>query len=489
MTLTRRRTKTDYLDTALSLANERSSGVPYAYAVAHVDVAQVAEAAGVSRAALYRLWETQESFRADLAAYLAAQDDAPLYELARTLLNTTQAELGADPHPLLRAGIAGYPDASSLTAVIAERERWRLARHAALVDRALRSTGRRCLPGLTPADISLVTNAVADGIALATRMTPPDLPLVVGPDSPRPWTVLALAVCELFDGMSQPGRQPHSETRPPAQPPRPSVDYSGRRLDYLRLAAELARREHSQAEPADSCALGYVSLDALARAEGVTRAAVRKLWPTQAAFRPDLFAHLLTRHRQSVAEAMTRAASRVTAAGSSDGEAEVKTAGDVLLRVGDELFEQVELTRRQVSHLSFAPQFVLPSFRSYIHHHNAPLLDSIDVALTELLRAAGRRPRPGLDGRRGAVLVLAFVDGMTRVSRTLPEMVRDDVALVLHPSSDTDSNDSNDSNGCGDSTDNTGSGSRHSLLAVAFEKLLLRSSLPLSTSSADNPAH
>jgi hypothetical protein len=251
--------------------------------------------------------------------------------------------------------------------------------------------------------------------------------------------------------MSQPGRQPRGQMIRLAPPPQSSLDYSGRRLDYLRHAAELARREHGQAEPADSCALGYVSLDALARAEGVTRAAVRKLWPSQAAFRPDLFAHLLTRHRLAVVGAM----SHVTGSACPPDE--------LLRRVGDELFEQVQRERRQVSHLSFAPQFVLPSFRAYIQGHTGPLLDSTGAALAELLRAAGRRPAPGLDGRRGAALVLAFVDGMTRVSRTLPELGRDHVA---GPPGD----------------------GRHSLLAVAFEKLLLGSSLPLTIGSTDNQA-
>jgi AcrR family transcriptional regulator len=235
----RRRSKVDYLDAALALADRRAQvgPAPYAYAVAHVDMAQVAEAAGVSRSALYRLWDTQDAFRADLAAHLAATDDAPwlavdaerlgsasvppdaFRELTRRLLAEGQDQLAADAQPLLRAGFAGYPNAREVTGVVGEREGWRLLGHAELVERALAAAGRRCVDGVRPLDLAVATACVAEGLALAAHMTPPDQQLAVGCDPARPWSLLAVAACLLFEGLSEP--DPGADRRGGAARPPP----------------------------------------------------------------------------------------------------------------------------------------------------------------------------------------------------------------------------------------------------------------------------
>lgn len=465
----------------MALANERhASGVTaHAYAVAHVDIARVAKVSCVSRTALYRLWETQESFRADLAAYLAARDEAPwmelsgrrfgrplaypdeLFDLVRERLNADQERFAADPRPLLRAGIASYPNANAVTAVIAGRELWRLSRHAEVVGRALRSTGRRCRDGLVPLDISVVTACMADGLALAARMLPPQFPLTAQGATPaitqplpagrpqleasdagsaeRPWSLFALAACALFDGMSEPhpageapaeaGPRAPGATGPPAGEPS-EEEPRGRRRDYLQVAAELVSAEPSGEELTDSYAVGYIGLDALARAGGVTRAAVRKLWPTQAAFRLDLFVHLLSRHRQLVSERLRQ----VTREAPPSGQLSCWERGPhgrgscrlhhALLQAGDELSQQLLGERSQVSHLTFAPQFVLPSFRSHIHRHMGPLLEVSAAPLAELLSTTGHRPRSGLTEPQVVVLAHALLDGMGRVSRTIPEVAQ-----------------------------------------------------------------
>lgn len=454
----RRRSKSSYLDLAVGLANEyHALGVtPHAYAVAHVDIARVAEVSCVSRTALYRLWETQESFRAELAAYLAARDEAPwmersgrrlggaltypdeLFELIRQRLNADQDSLATDPRPLLRAGVAGYPVANPVTAVIAERELCRLSHHAEVVSRALRSTGRRCRDGLVPTDISVVTTCMADGLALAARMTPPRLRFTVAAETERPWSLFALAVSALFDGMTEPdpeGVTPTGAGSPDLNAAALPIDQAiggaprGRRLDYLRAAAELASAEPPEDELRDGYAVGYVGLDSLARAGGVTRAAVRKLWPTQAAFRLDLFVHLLSRHRHMVSERFRQAA--LALSGEARGQhlrardnPERSRLQHALLRAGDELFAQLCDERSRVSHLTFAPQFVFPSFRSHIHQHVDPLLASTAAHLTELLSAIGRRLRPGLTGIQAAILAHSLIDGMTRVGRTIPEVTQ-----------------------------------------------------------------
>jgi AcrR family transcriptional regulator len=458
------------MDAALALADRRAQvgPAPYAYAVAHVDMAQVAEAAGVSRSALYRLWDTQDAFRADLAAHLAATDDAPwlaidaerlggasvppdaFRELTRRLLAEGQDQLASDAQPLLRAGFAGYPNAREVTGVIGEREGWRLLGHAELVERALAAAGRRCVDGVRPLDLAVATACVAEGLALAAHMTPPDQHLAVGCDPARPWSLLAAAACLLFEGLSEPdpgadrrggaaAARPAAAPPPPPRPPLPvrpeALEPTGRRRYYLDLAARLAGRrpgpdpgspepgagaEGAGTDRPDGTGLGYVSLDVLARAEGVTRGAVRKLWPTEASFGLDMFAHLLGRHRAAVAGRLAAVSAAPTPPASAS------EAG--WLRAGDDLLAHARSEGARLSHLTFAPRFVLPSFRSRAQRHAGAVGDRVAVALVDLLEAGGRRLPAGVPARGLAVLVLALVDGTTRVFRTVPELVRRDVA-------------------------------------------------------------
>jgi AcrR family transcriptional regulator len=400
-----RRSRAHYLDTALALAERRpAAGVtPHAYVVAHVDVAQVAEAAGVSRTALYRLWDTQEAFRADLVALLAATDEAPGLRLGPSPAATPPGRAPAldpaavvdpvaavgDRRALLRAGIAGYPGAAAVTAVLAHGERDRLARHAAHLAATLAAAGRRCRPGLTPAGLGAAVACLADGVALAAATTPEAT-------DPR---LVAAGVGALLAGLTEPaGSAPApgpaddggatpvagSEPAPAAWAWRGAP--TGRRLHYLRVAAGLAAETRGSG-PADGGALGYVGLDTLARAEGVTRAAVRKLWPTQAAFRADLYGHLLARHGDAVTGAL---------AGGPDGRG----------GAGARLFDALGTDPDRASHLAFAPQLVVPAFRAAARRHAEARLERTAVAL------AG--------GRAQAVLALALVDGATRLARTRP---------------------------------------------------------------------
>ena len=167
---------------------------------------------------------------------------------------------------------------------------------------------------------------------------------------------------------------------------------TGRRLHYLRVAAGLAAVPRGGG-PADGGALGYVGLDTLARAEGVTRAAVRKLWPTQAAFRADLYGHLLARHGDALAAAL--------AGDRGDGPADGVGAG---------VFDGLGADPHRVSHLAFAPQLVVPAFRSAARRPAEARVERTAAAL------AGTRAQ--------AVLALALVDGATRLARTRPTAVR-----------------------------------------------------------------
>jgi hypothetical protein len=126
-------------------------------------------------------------------------------------------------------------------------------------------------------------------------------------------------------------------------------------------------------------------------------------------------------------------------------------ASDALLRAGAGLVDQVHAGLGRVSHLTFVPHLVVPAFRARVRGSIGEGLVGPSAALADLLSAVRRRPRPDVAGDRLPVVVLALVDGLTRVARTLPEQAE---RRIEHR------------------------GGRHGLLAVALERLVLELTEP-----------
>ena len=61
----------DYLRIGADLVNDFSPSAPMA-ALANVKIADVAERAGVTKGAVYHIWDSQEAYRRDLMAHLRA---------------------------------------------------------------------------------------------------------------------------------------------------------------------------------------------------------------------------------------------------------------------------------------------------------------------------------------------------------------------------------------------------------------------------------
>lgn len=415
-------TKEDHLDAALALAEQQVANdpSPQAHVVAHLQVADVAAAAGVSRTALYRLWETQDAFRADLTEYLAARDDAPwmaptprylepcltyphgFRALTCHVFNAVEQQLATDVRPLIRMGIAGHPHQGRANQAAALRELWRLDRYGRFLQGVMANTGRRCRPGVTAHDVAAAVAGLADGLAFELRLRSGASP--AAPDRPRARRGLfSLGFRALFDGMTEPGT-----TRPPAPerlvpspgptvPPVVEVARTRRRRHYLAIAAQLVAQGKRDGTP--GCILGFVGLDVLARGAQLSRTAFRRIWPTQAAFGLDLAAHLLRQRRQAV----------VAALGS------VGLPGP--LDLGSPLAQLVLPGRTQIGHLVVAPHLTSTPVADHLHRAVAPLLDDTAVALSPLLASCRRVPGRGCPDHLG-VLVHALVDGTTRMART-----------------------------------------------------------------------
>lgn len=420
--------KLDHLDTALALADRFASRdlSPDARLVAHVDVAEVAAAAGVSRTALYRLWTTQEAFRSDLARHLAERDHAtwmtapaaveqpfteqpratqPRRELHR-LMGMAYDSLRSSPWLILRAGAAGHPGAAAALRAIASREVWRVTHLADRLDRLVHRSKRRYVAGIKPLTLATAVTCLAEGLALQAHLTPTS----AAAERQRR-ALLSRAAKALVEATTEPlgSESPPSPLHQSTGqvPPGPSRRLTRRREHYLQLAAGLALQP-AYRQRASGSSLGYIGIDALARAEGVTRAAFRRIWPTQASFLVDLSSHLLGRHRQALVD-------QAAAASQSSGRGD--PSASPLLALGDEILAATCAGRGVVSHLSIAPQLSFPAFRTAIQRNHAALMDSLAGTVEGLVAGLGHRVRPGRQHEL-AVLLTGFVDGVTRWDRT-----------------------------------------------------------------------
>jgi AcrR family transcriptional regulator len=417
------RSREDHLDVALALAEKQVANdpSPQAHVVAHLQVADVAAAAGVSRTALYRLWETQDAFRADLTEFLAAGDDAPWMAPAHQYLEPgltyphgfraltgrvftmVDQQLATDVRPLIRMGIAGHPREGRANQATALRELWRLDRYGRFLQAVMANTGRRCRPGVTAHDVAAAVANLADGLAFELRLRSGVAP-TPGTRPPLPRGLFALGFQALFDGMTEPGTTSRSVPERPvpspesAVPPVVDVARTRRRRHYLTIAAQLVAQGKGDGAP--GCVLGFVDLDVLARGARLSRTAFRRIWPTQAAFGLDLAAHLLRQRRQAVVAAL--------AAGPPPGP----------LGPGASLARLVLPDPSRIGHLVVAPHLTSAPVAEHLRRAVAPLADDTAGALLPLLASCRQVPVRHCPDHLG-VLVHALVDGTTRMARTL----------------------------------------------------------------------
>jgi AcrR family transcriptional regulator len=439
-------TRDRYLNLARQLANGLAGTLPSRhFAVAHITIADVARAAGVSRSALYRLWPSQMDFWNDLVDFVlrhleddpppsrftgaAANVDGPVDVSFEAVLDAAQDALLSAPLPLLRAGALGYPQTPPIDA---NRER---ARRDLLTDLAQQIVDqlvvhhRRCIHGVTATDLAAVSVALGNGLAITGRMVPTrDLTLnsPASADRAAPRSLLGAlvgAVCRAFTVPNPAGnRAPeHSISRPSVMsadgnPASIEPVPSARRRQYLRIAASLALDTGTHVEY--HRVLGHVSLDSLARAAKVTRRTLTNVWADQAQFRLDLFAHLLNRERQWV-EAAIRSILR------RDGTP--IDSHDAFSAVGDRIHADLLAHADEVSFLAYAPVLDQREVSERALQEHDRHVDRCERQLRVLLVALDRRPVRGISLRHLAVALFTLADGTNRLVRTHRELLRERV--------------------------------------------------------------
>lgn len=297
------------------------------YLVARVAFTAVAEALGITRPALYRLWPSQYDFWVDLARYIAYEIDysqpdhdmpwnarytvvEPTTErfaddeidgLLSASANAVQDALFANVQILIRAASLGYPDIGDLGHIRRQVETRRIDQFRADVDSSLVVLGRTPGPHGT-FDVAASLWCIADGLSVLHPFLGDECGRRAEVDfgrGPQTWTMLSLTVRALYLGLSAPraARDDVPELRAPFVVPVPEHVWSAGQIAALDVATELFADSITDPQPQieqdEVSVLGYVTIARVAALAGVSRRTIYNVWPTREAMMADILEDLL----------------------------------------------------------------------------------------------------------------------------------------------------------------------------------------------------
>jgi AcrR family transcriptional regulator len=290
----------DPLDVAADLLRQHGA----ADRILAVTVRTAADLAGVSRATIYRQWETAEALGTDLVVHLASEAEGwwsavvacdpaePVEASVERALAGAENDLGL----LARTTVAAWPVGTPGRTEVVAAEHALLARFARWLDRVVAAAGRRWAPWASAELAALAATVLVDGAVIDGALRHPLGWVAAAPPRHRP---TAASVGRLIDDLTVPGAE-HGERPDPG----PDGDDAGSRSDHseprtaiLRaIAASAAGRAPWEAGLASGGRL--VDGRRLARAVGVSERRLNRVWPTASAFDADLLEHLLARQRR-----------------------------------------------------------------------------------------------------------------------------------------------------------------------------------------------
>ena len=217
---TREERRVDYLDVGVDMLTEGTSGRPGpGLAFAHIRIADVADRAGVTKGALYHLWDSQEHYWHDLMLFLleegrlagmpditdATQEHARHVEGVPNPVewaNFVFDRFRDDPSFFARIGKGSYlQETHEVRGDLDEEFRSSLDEFESMVTAAVEQMGRTPRPGIDIRDFAVSVASLMHGFCLEHRIDPartPDFEL----DGERT-SLFAVAVTALLDAFTE----------------------------------------------------------------------------------------------------------------------------------------------------------------------------------------------------------------------------------------------------------------------------------------------
>ena len=217
---TRDERRQDYLDAGVELLTEQATARPDpGLAFAHVRVADVAARAGVTKGALYHLWDSQEAYWHDLLEFMLEEGRlAGMPAVADATLELADAtddlptpvewadfvfdRFKDDPTFFARIGMLSYLHDETVNPDLDEEFRASLAEFESMVATSVRELGRRPRPGTDLRDFSAAVAALMHGFCLEHRNDPGRTADVV--EHGRPQSLFASCVTAFIDAFTEP---------------------------------------------------------------------------------------------------------------------------------------------------------------------------------------------------------------------------------------------------------------------------------------------
>jgi AcrR family transcriptional regulator len=445
-------TRQRYLSLAAELVGRDMVSEPaFAHVMSHIRLTDVAAHLGVPRSRLYRLWEVQHDFWADLSTFVTVgshpwphalpsgpmppDDPEALLESLRSWFAAVQVHARVAPNLVAQIGLTAYPKFPPLAERLATWHAFHRRELARRLGAILSAVGRAPVEPLTLDDLAAAVWMLVFGVTVLGRTDPAANTLRIHLPSERgtehqPWSLLAYAVRAVALELSRPASSTAwvvDGADPSARPRLP--EWTPAQLAALQAGAELFTRSIDPDLTTDARprpVLGHITFARLARTAGVSRRQLHHVWSSQASFSRDLVEFL--RHHDHL-EYFDQFEASVTDA-LTTGEAPPPTVSTITLEVTERLF-----TARLVS----PPAPSLPATLALQPHLGDPLVrDQNRKALARfagfqqrhidgLAALFGIELRPGLSTEHLNLLIMAASNGSVILHHLDPAAIRLDI--------------------------------------------------------------
>ncbi|MGB6058690.1 MAG: TetR/AcrR family transcriptional regulator [Microthrixaceae bacterium] len=214
--------RSEYLDIGAEIIAEAFEGADKdpALALSHVKLADVAERAGVTKGALYHIWESQEAFWQDLLNSLLDANSDLVTDYLEDLVARPSSSLAGIPtmydhadaafrsmsvNPALyaRIGLVSYLSDEGVRQRFDDQYQAALALYRNSIELAIASMGRRLREGTDLEAMLVSIDALLEGLCLNSRVSPDRTPTIGLPDGSES-TLYAVALEAIVVGYTEP---------------------------------------------------------------------------------------------------------------------------------------------------------------------------------------------------------------------------------------------------------------------------------------------